>query len=459
MLALWGLAAGVRIRDTNAVMMLSDSVGPWWVAVANPVGGAHAPIYGWGLSVPYGLGLVFADSLVDAVRFILALHALVAPMAFMVVRSLAPKRWPAAVAAGLLAAMDPGLLDTALSGAEGYLAPVWLGLMLLGVCAGPGRKWAVCAGIGLGFGVMNHPLAICGVPLLWARPGQPKAAWLSMGVAAALCVPHVGSLLGESLTTSGGIRIGPAEAGLAFLHQGGRTAALVLLAPIVGWGCSRTRRLATVLLGSMVVLVVAGVGLGYLRDHHVRMLTVPALGCLAAIPGWWGLLALLCIEVPRSQVPPQGHPNRPGTLGAAVDIARHIDGLGLQKPVVVQGLWVSGAPAAEPSAVMLDLWLGGWSSQALGPGGDLVLLVSADRPQLAQIDERISDVAWQGTVALRGDTFLVVTDGAKAFAHHTCWLEPRLGGAWDAVAVLHPETRVGEEAPWELDCTPERKGP
>ncbi len=451
-LALWGLAAGVRLRDTSAVMMLADSVGPWWVALANPLGGGHTPIYGWGLSVPYAVGLWVAGSLVEAVRFMLTVHGLVAPLAFGLVRLLSPKRWAAALAAGLLAALDPGLVDTALSGAEGYLAPAWLGLMTYGVCAGPSRKWSVCAGIGLGFAVMNHPLAICGVPILWARSGGNKAAWLSLGVAAVLCVPHTWSLLGESLTTSGGISVGPIEAVLAFLQQGGRTAGLVLLAPVVGWGCSRTRRLASVLVGSLLLLVLFGAVGGYLRDHHLRMLTVPALGCLAAIPGWWGLMALACLQLPRSNSPPQGNPQRPATVGLTADLADEISGLGLERPVVVQGLWVSGVPAAEPSAIMLDLWLRGWGAAGLGPGGSLVLVVSADRAEMGVVDARIAEVGWEGTVASRGDTYMLVTEGAQALANHLCWLKPRVGGAWDAVAVLHPGTLLGEEVPWHLDC-------
>ena len=115
--ALWGTAAWVRVRDVDGMTMLADSVGPYWVAAANPLGGAHTPLYGWALSLPYSLALALAGSLAQAAVLLLLLQALVAPLAYLLVRSLRAEAWPAAVAAGLLLALDPGLVDTALSGA------------------------------------------------------------------------------------------------------------------------------------------------------------------------------------------------------------------------------------------------------------------------------------------------------------------------------------------------------
>ncbi len=449
-LALWGVAAWVRVRDVDAVMMLADSVGPYWVAAAHPVGGGHTPIYGWGLSPPYRLALGLADSLSGAVTVLLLFHALVAPLGYALVRGIRPNRWMAAAAVGLLLALDPGLVDTALSGAKGYLAPVWLGVGVLTLVRGRGNASAALGGGALAMAAMNHPLALSGLVFLGLRDLRRRDGQLAVVLALGLLGPHLFGVLGQSLTTSGGAEGAPGEVLDAFLLQGGRCAGLVLAAPLVGLSCRRTRRLAVATLCMAMLLLGSGFWFGYLRDHHLRLLSVPALGCLAALPARWGWLALLALEIPSVRSPPADHPPRPGTVGLATRISGDIHSLGLAPPVVVDGVWVSGSPAADPSAVMLDLWLRGAEADSLGPGGTTVLVVSVDRPQQNAISSALH--GWQGKRQAVGDTHFLVTEDPRGFAQALCYFAPRFGGAWDAVAVLHPDVTVDRVRRWEPDC-------
>ena len=124
------------MRDLDAAVVLGDAVGPWLVAVADPLGTQpHTPLYGWGLTPPYAAIIALAGSLREGVGLLLGLHALAAPLAACCVLLLSPGAWCAALVAGAFVALDPGLVDTALSGSNGYLAPVWLGAVTLGVCA------------------------------------------------------------------------------------------------------------------------------------------------------------------------------------------------------------------------------------------------------------------------------------------------------------------------------------
>ena len=99
--------------------VLSDQLGPWWVAASGPPWSEpHAPPFGWGLYLPYWLLLGPADSLWSAVQGLLLVHALMAPLALGAGWLLARREGCAAGAllAGAAIAMDPALIDTALSG-------------------------------------------------------------------------------------------------------------------------------------------------------------------------------------------------------------------------------------------------------------------------------------------------------------------------------------------------------
>jgi hypothetical protein len=117
---------------------------------------------------------------------------------------------------------------------------------------------------------------------------------------------------------------------------------------------------------------------------------------------------------------------------------------GSGRPVVVDRIWFSGGPAVEPSAVMLDRYLRGDAPEDLNVDGDVVTIVAADEVQLGQVGH-------PGTLLLQGHGFYVARTTAaltRDWSAKTCGLEPRVGGAWDALSVLHPELATTDVGAW-----------
>lgn len=431
-LGAYALAYAVRARDLDASGLLGDAVGPWLAASASPFNlHAHAPPYGWGLHPPYALSMLFADSLRQAVANLLGLHALEAPVAALLAGRLGGVL--PAITAGALVALDGGLLDTARSGSEAYLAALWVGVMVL---CGSKERFSVLAGPAWAMASMNHPLALATAPLLalGGRRALPGAL-----VGALMLAPQLPRWWSEAPTPS------EADAVLvpalsAWLRQGGGSAYFLLLAPLIGALRARTRRLALGTLLAGLLLSVAGWKLGYLRDHHLRLLTIPAAACAAALPGPTALLPLLLLRWPASELPEPGHPHRPGTLGLTTEITAKI--AALPPPVLVDGAWISGTPAAEPGAVMLDLWLRG--QRGLGPGGSVAVIVSYERGDEPPFEPKLS----------RGDRYFIASDGLDSLASALCG-HARLGGAYNGLAALRPELGLEAASGWRAACPEE----
>lgn len=427
------VAVALRLREVDAIVVLADGMGPYLTATASPVNlHPHAPPYGWALYGPYAAVLALASSLRGAAVGLAVLHALAAPLAALCAGRLGGLG--AAVVAGGLVAVDPGLLDTLTSGAETYLAPVWIGLLTWLVLQARERpNLAIGAGLAWACAVMNHPLALATLPLvLLAGPSWRTA--LGLGLGAAALIP---SALGWWHAGGTGLDDGaPLHALPAWLAQGGPVAGLLAVSAVAGLLGRRTRPLALAVWACLALLCGAGVALGYLRDHHLRLLTVPLAACVGGFGhrGVW--LGLLCLRWPASHVPPEDKPHRPGTLGLATALTTAI--AELPDPVLVDGAWVSGTPAAEPSAVLLDLALRG---HEVGPGGSLVVIVSYRRGQEPTWSRR-----WR-----RGDRHFLVTEDHGALAASLCG-SARLGGAWDGLAVLRPETTLDDARAWWSGC-------
>ncbi len=427
------VAAFLRLREVDAILLLADGIGPYLTALANPVNPSpHAPPYGWGLQVPYALCLSLADNLREAAIGLALLHALAAPLAALCagrLGGLGP-----AVVAGLLVAVDPGLLDTLTSGAETYLAPVWVGVACwAGLSARDQPRLAAVAAPAWAMAAMNHPLALCTLPLV-ALAGRRRETGIGLGLAGLMLAPTV---FGWWQAVGTGLDPGaPLQAVPAWLVQGGPVAGLLAVCGFLGLASWRTRTLALAVWASAILLAVAGVLLGYLRDHHLRLLTVPLAACVAGFGTRWAWLGLLCLRVPGSRVPPPEKPHRPGTLGLTTELTLAI--ATLPAPLLVDGAWKSGTPAAESSAVLLDLHLRGLS---VGPGGSLVVIVSyrrGDRP------------AW-GPAWREGDRHFLVSERHDELAQSLCG-KARLGGAWDGLAVLLPDTTLQEARAWWTAC-------
>ena len=431
LVALYALALWVRWRDLGASLMLGDATGPWLVALADPIGRSpHASPFGWALHPPYAICMALAGSLWEAVAGMQALHALAAPLAAWAALRLRSDGWAAAIAAGALVALDGGLVNTALSGSKGYLGATWLAVAVLGIAV-RGRWGPLLACGALAAAVMNHPYALAAAPLLIALP---RTRWTvgGLALAALLLAPRILRALGEPAPGSGGIELDLWNAGDAWLDQGGIGAFVLLVAPLAGLADRRTRPLA---IGALLSVLAAGLlswRLGYIRDYHLRLLTVPAAVCLAGLPRHWAALALLALRVPAHRLPPD-RPPQPGTLGLATQLAGALDRAvdAPRAPLLVDAARISGVPAAEPAALMLDLHLRGWPLADLAPGGAVALLVTVDREHMARLPA-------SPTRLVSGDRYLLVSEGAEGLAEGLCELSPRFGGAWDWVAVAHP---------------------
>jgi hypothetical protein len=432
--ACFALALWVRWRDLGATVALGDSMGPWLVAMADPLGRRpHAPPYGWALYPPYALILALSGSLWQAFAGLQLLHALAAPLTALAAWRLRPGAWGAALAAGALIALDGGLVNSAIAASKSYLAATWTAAMVLGLAA-RGRPWGPpLAWVAWAAAAMNHPFAAFTAPLLGALPWRPSApgarwSWAGAVVGIGMLAPRLLRALGEGAPTSGGLTGTPGQALDAWLTQGGPGAWVLLLAPLVGLGARVSRRLAAGLLAAALLTAAAGARLGYLRDHHLRALAPPAAVCLAALPSGWGALALLALRVPPAQTPPADRPPRPGTLALANQLTGAL--LEAPRPLNIEGVRLAGTPAAEVSALSLDLHLRGWPAADLAPGGATALLISAERTQIAALSS-VSDPLH------RGDRHLLALS-APPLLDALCPLSPNIGGAWNWLAAAHP---------------------
>jgi hypothetical protein len=275
----------VRVRDLDASMVLSDAMGPWIRAAASPWNtDVHAAPYGPGLHLHLRAALEMADSLREALTLNAALHSLAAPLAVLVATRLGG--WSAGLSAGVLVALDPGLVDTTLSGAEGYAAPMWIGVAVL-LAQKRSPQAAFLAPLALALAVHNHVLSLCALPFLVPiRPRIPLLAGLA--IAGVLCAPMISSLQGQVA----GMELALGEAADAWADQGGWAALTMAGCAVLALLRQHTRMHALALLVSVGLLGAAGNRAGYLRDHHLRLLTVPLAGCLAALPTPLRLLPL-----------------------------------------------------------------------------------------------------------------------------------------------------------------------
>ena len=453
--AVWARWLGAPIAN-----VLGDSLGPWWTAFGLPTRWeGHSPIYGWASGLPHALLLPLATSLDSAIRGLLALHALAAPIVVLVILRLRAQAWLSAALAGLLVALDPGLIETALSGHKGYLAPVWVGLITLGVVYRRTRWGAILACVAAACAIQTHPLATASLPFVALLDWRGRRARIGGGLGALLLVPFVHQVATQPLTTDGGTQIDWTTALPAFLQQGGGTAGLILTLPLLvaflpakpphpqheGPPALIPRNIARCTLLAFTALFVIGISLGYLRDHHLRLLTIPALACLSGLCTRWIALAALAFRLPAPDLPAPDHPHRPGTLALTTQIT---DALPQRGTLMVDGIWLSSTPAAEPSGVMLDRVLRGGSQDALGPGDQLILIVSGERVDLAPYRS-------SARLLQSGDRHVLLqgtTESLKPEITQLCETNPRLGGAGDALGVFRPDLRDDTIRSWHAPC-------
>ncbi len=448
-MAVFVVALGFRLHEMDAVLLLADGTGPWLSALANPFNlHPHALPYGWALLPPYALCLALAGSLAQAVGIMAALHALVAPAVSLCILRLRPGAKLPSLLAGLALALDGGLMDTFRSGAECYLAPTCMAFVCLGWACRKETWGPPLALVSFSVATMNHPYSTCALPILALLPWRTKRTILGALAALLLASPGIAVLVGHGIPDSGGIAALPIDALSAWFQQGGAGSWLLVLGLLAGFRFTETRTLMAAVLFSSLAMLMVGSWSGYLRDHHLRLLSVPAAVGLVGLPNWAAILSVALLRFPASMIPAPGHPHRPGTLGATSQISHEIS---LRVPrglLVVDGLLISGTPAAEPSAVMLDMLLRGRNRGDFAPGGRVALVVSGEQRDLQAIDA--DKPGW-----LPRDSYFVVVDDASGIASYSralCAPGARFGGAWDGLAVLNPETRMEDLLAWQPNC-------
>jgi len=422
------LAAWARLRNIGSSTVLQDSIGPFWAALRGD-GRTHAPGYGVGLLAPYWIMLVTAASLWGAVCGLAWIHAVVAVVGAFITRLRLHSSLFAAGVVGAILALDNGLVGSVLSGAEGYFAPLWIGVA---VATSGALSWIAYA-----MAVANHPLAICGLPLMFRNGGFRRSDRLGVAIAVAM-IAHQASGLG-----GGGVPehdVLSAWAG-AFRESPAGTVAMVV-GPLAGLWAPQTRRLAVGVMASVSLLCLAGSHLDYLRDHHLRIFIVPAIACWAAAPRLGCFIALAAtVAFPIAHRPPEVE-LRAGTLSLNSALSDKVSSL--PTPLVVDRAWLSGGPGAEPAGVMLDLVLRGWDEEQLNTSGGALIIVAAD-------EEDIGQVGLPGTVIVEGHGFAAVyatQPAIRTWSESVCQRTPKLGGAWDALSVLQPELTVNEVRDW-----------
>ena len=431
LLAVFSLAAWIRLDGLGETSALQDSIGPH-LAVARMDGRAHADPYGILLLPPYWVAS-FQGSLWGATGFLLVVHALVAPVGMAAIHALRPSAKLVGVVAGTALALDPGLLDTARSGAEGYLAALFVGLML---CSRGGWIWLMFA-----TAVANHPLAVCGAPLLFWRPDRALRTEIWGIIAAMVFIGH--QALGWRTPGVGGTGFEPLLAVEAFLQQGRGVGMVMLFGPIVGLLKASTRRLSVCTLVALALLIGAGEFGDYLRDHHLRILAIPLIACWAWISA---PVAAAIAGAAMFSIGPDDPPavaQQPGTVSLANLVSEslsHIDG-----PIHVERVWFDGGPAVEPAAILLDAHLRDDPYRNHQPDGRLILIVAGH-------DTTMASIGAPGEPIMRGPAFTVTAttaDEASAWLEPLCDRVPRVGGSWDGYSAVRPETTLEDiEARW-----------
>lgn len=170
---------------------------------------------------------------------------------------------------------------------------------------------------------------------------------------------------------------------------------------------SPARRHALPTLAALAGLLPLGLSVHSLRPYHLRILAAPlAVGAGLGLARLWLLPVPLLFAGWLARSPLAGSPDR--ALAMHDEIARRLGPIAA--PIRVDGAWFDGPLCLEPSVLLLV------SDPGLAPPADALWA----RPGCAAIPfaDLAADGAW-------------VADQTGA--------PPRLGGAWDWWAALHPE--------------------
>ncbi len=492
---LWAGAAWIRLRALDQVAIGSDSLGPYLQALAATEANLRAgflphppnPESGdwlWVCAVPF---VRLARSLHElfAARFIAG--AAIAPLgaigAFIwaapdhlagLWTTATRRQWAAALSAGAVLAVDPGLTDTLISGARSYGAPELVALLtvLLGLAWHRDRLALLLAGVVAVIATGHHPfaagLALGGLMLL---PGLgDRHGVVTIATAAVLAVlaasPRIFRLLllancgDDPLTCLAGVAQSNVDPGLPLetvFQDALQDRFLVELGLEVSVGMGVGILLSRPWLGAGALAIGSTAGIagiawvtGYLQGYHLRILAAPlavaaavGLGRLWPLALAWGGFAAWTLH-DRVPVGPD-----PGALDRHDAIAERL--AALDGPLWVDRAWWGGDPALDASAVVLSAVLQHQApdSFTIGPDVPVVLLSVGPGPEPGT---RGVERLMEGVVASSNTPWKLLRFDDQAAARR--WIgrasEPphQLGGAWDWLVALHPQDASLEAVRW-----------
>lgn len=474
-MALWILAALVRLREIDQVIVSSDSLGPYlrawslrwgWIPQApNPESGDGLWLLAWPL-------VKLAGSLVELMQLRMVLGGIVAPAAFAAVWALLDtdtprlQRWSAALTAGVLVAMDPGLVDTLISGARSYGAPELVGLATAtGAWALRGKRWAGAAtAVLLVLAVDHHPLAagMAGaVALLW-QPLKDATGKRGLVIAAVagglLAVPRLlrtgaqamcGEGVVDCLASVAQSNISPDFKRISLLQISlhdrfavdlGWLWPVLLVGLLLSLRAERSRTAGAWALGGLVGILLLGLAIGYVRPYHLRIVAVPvAVAATLGLSRAWPICLTLAGYAALWGWTQRPVGPDPGALARADQIARAV--VQVDGPLWVDQVWWDGPPRVDAPAVVLSAVLQGADPDrfSLSQSATMILLTSAGPP-----------APWPPL--LEGPGWRVHTAPSPTAAR--VWVDARVhpphsqGGALDWAAALDPEGASAESARW-----------
>jgi hypothetical protein len=501
-LFLWMAAGVVRFQAIPYASVDSDALGQYLAAWAlgagvlaqppNPEGGYALIWWVWPV-------VEMAGSLEGLYRLRFAQGALMAPLTMLAARWLlggTNRGWAAAVAAGAVVALDPGLVDTLVSSFRGYGAPELGAVATLGLAGSlRGRWWGPTAmGLAIAAAVGQHPMAaglvvgaIAVGPMVVERVGGRAVLagvlatmvsllprWVLL-VQQASCGDGWSACLGRVALGSSEPALGRAGLLMRALQERvtgdfGLIAGALLFAAVVSalWrlpGRPQTRddlaahALARWGLGSVVGIILVGLAVESLRPYHLRIAAAPlALLVGVGLTRNWllsaGLVATLGAlwtgATPTSEVK--------GAVERADHLAQRIESV--SAPLRVDRVWYDGPAYAEPAGVVLAAVLQGQDPARFTTRGGArrVLLVAGGPASTAAAGRGFNALdgvgAYQGGFLAAGNGWLALEfadpGASAAWAAQYVRAPYQAGGAWDWEVALHPEDADIARSAWDL---------
>lgn len=490
---LFALAAALRLRFLSAASADHDALAPFLRAALITTGRdamppAPFPESGWAMAWVQLPSLLGASSLSEVFVRRSLWNALIAPLAYALVRGEGGGRAGPLLAGGALA-LSPGLIDTFLSGFKTFDTP----LLVLGLSAAALRApfWGLALAPLL---VMVHPHSLAFVPAALALAAlglrtQPERGalvpplLLALGLALpqflrdwAASADHAGGLLGflrdrgraperwEDLWGGLGVELS-GEHGLAggLLFVAPLVGLLALLRPGADRRGPRARHSLLVGLSALSLLGLAS-AIRYLHGYHTRplwvLVAVEAGLLVAALPARWGvpLTGLLLFGLARAAAFPL--PAVSDVLGRTAllseAIAADIAADPPPGPIAVETLNLAPDRHALPEGIGLALLLGGLPDAAW-------VLRPEDLPQTRfylSLTEAPAGLPgptplWSepGTALLRFDGLPALQDWAQSLCLSLpAEVQPRRGGATDWLAFVHGDAAAGAPETWLPPC-------